>query len=100
MCEVVAYAASLGIRVIPELDFPGHVSALAIAYPDLISLPGSYQPELRWGVHKPLLDPSKPAVYDFIDQLMVEVVSTFPDPYIHIGGYEVDPCQWQQSPVV
>lgn len=95
--ELVDYAAQLGIRVVPELDFPGHASAIAAAYPELMTEVTDYAPERRWGVHKPLLDPSKPAVYDFIDQLVTEVVTLFPDPYLHIGGDEVDPEQWQQS---
>lgn len=95
--ELVDYATRLGIRVVPELDFPGHASAIAVAYPELITKVNDYGPERRWGVHKPLLDPSKPAVYDFIDQLVAEVVTLFPDPYLHIGGDEVDPEQWQQS---
>lgn len=98
--ELVDYATNLGIRVVPELDFPGHASAIALAYPELMTQVTDYAPERRWGVHKPLLDPSKPAVYDFIDQLVAEVVTLFPDPYLHIGGDEVDPEQWQQSEAV
>lgn len=75
--ELVDYAAQLGIRVVPELDFPGHASAIAAAYPELMTEVTDYAPERRWGVHKPLLDPSKPAVYDFIDQLVTEVVTLF-----------------------
>lgn len=100
MRELVDYAARRGIRVVPELDFPGHASALAVAYPELITEQKSYLAEPRWGVHQPLLDPSKPEVYDFIDQLVAEVAAIFPDPYLHIGGDEVDPTQWQQSTAV
>ena len=52
MRELVAYAAVLGIRVVPEIDLPGHVSALAAGYPELITTAaaGGYQIERGWGV--------------------------------------------------
>jgi hexosaminidase len=76
--NIVNYARQLGIQVLPEIDMPGHASALAIAYPELMSAPGPYQTELRWGVHKPTLNPANEKVYEFIDQLMIEVVDLFP----------------------
>ncbi|WP_416306080.1 family 20 glycosylhydrolase [Neptunicella sp. SCSIO 80796] len=95
--ELVNYAALLGIRVVPELDVPGHASAIAVAYPQLISLPGPYRMERHWGVFEPLLAPSNPQVYVFVDKLVEELASLFPDPYLHIGGDEIYPLQWQQS---
>ncbi|HBT29253.1 MAG TPA: beta-N-acetylhexosaminidase, partial [Erwinia persicina] len=75
MREIVSYAASRGVRVVPEIDFPGHASALAVAMPELISAPGPYQMERGWGVFKPLLDPSSEQVYQFIDTLVGEVAA-------------------------
>jgi len=95
--DVVAYATNLGIRVIPEIDVPGHASAIAVAYPALMSAPGPYQEEIHWGVHKPLLDPSNKDVYTFVDKVVAEMVALFPDEYLHIGGDEVDPTQWNES---
>ncbi|MBT1063556.1 family 20 glycosylhydrolase [Bowmanella sp. Y26] len=95
--KVVDYARQLGIRVVPEFDVPGHASAIATAYPELISQPGPYQLERHWGVFEPLLDPSNPKVYAFIDAMVGEIASLFPDPYLHIGGDEINPKQWQQS---
>jgi len=98
MRELVQYAADRGVRVVPELDLPGHASALAVAMPELISAPGPYQMERGWGVFKPLLDPSNEQVYQVIDTLVGEMAAIFPDPWLHIGGDEVDPTQWNQSP--
>ncbi|MCP2230690.1 beta-N-acetylhexosaminidase [Erwinia aphidicola] len=97
MRDIVSYASERGVRVVPEIDFPGHASALAVAMPQLISAPGPYQMERGWGVFKPLLDPSNEQVYQFIDTLVGEVAAIFPDPYIHIGGDEVDASQWNSS---
>lgn len=98
MRDVVAYAAARGIRVVPEVDMPGHASALAAAMPELISAPGNYQIERNWGVLKPVLDPTKEQVYAFINTLVSEIAEIFPDTYLHIGGDEVDPSQWNDSP--
>lgn len=97
MRDIVSYAASLGVRVVPEIDFPGHASALAVAMPELMAAPGPYPMERGWGVFKPLLDPSSEQVYQFIDTLVGEVAAIFPDPYLHIGGDEVDASQWNDS---
>ncbi|WP_337264951.1 MULTISPECIES: beta-N-acetylhexosaminidase [unclassified Serratia (in: enterobacteria)] len=97
MQQVVAYATARGIRVVPEIDLPGHASTIAVAYPELMSAPGPYQMERAWGVHKPTLDPANGEVYQFIDNIVGELVAIFPDPYLHIGGDEVDASQWQES---
>lgn len=98
MREVVRYAADRGVRVVPELDIPGHASAIAVAMPELIAAPGPYQMERGWGVFKPLLDPSNEAVFQVIDTLVGEMAAIFPDPWLHIGGDEVNAQQWNDSP--
>jgi hexosaminidase len=95
--EIVEYATLLGIRVVPEFDVPGHASAIAVAYPELITAQKSYQMENAWGVFDPLLDPSNPDVYVFIDKIVGEITTLFPDEYLHIGGDEVHPVQWKSS---
>lgn len=97
MKDVVAYATQLGIRVVPEIDMPGHASAIAVAYPELLSAPGPYKMERSWGVHEPTLDPSNEKVYAFADAIVGELTQIFPDPYLHIGGDEVDATQWKTS---
>lgn len=100
MREIVKYATDRGVRVVPELDIPGHASALAVAMPELISAPGPWQIERGWGVFKPLLDPSNEQVYQVIDTLVGEMAAIFPDPWLHIGGDEVNPTQWNDSPTI
>lgn len=100
MKEVVAYGTALGIRVVPEIDMPGHASAIAVAYPELISAPGPYQMQREWGVHEPTLDPSNEQVYQFADTIVGELTAIFPDPYLHIGGDEVKDTQWVNSTAI
>ncbi|PUA27998.1 MAG: N-acetyl-beta-hexosaminidase [Cellvibrio sp. 79] len=96
--EIVSYARERGIQVLPEIDVPGHASAIAVAYPELMSAPGPYAMEYRWGVHKPLLNPANEKVYEFVDGLVAEAVELFPFEYLHIGGDEVDPEHWNTNP--
>ncbi len=98
--EVVAYAKERGIHVLPEIDMPGHASAIAVAYPALLSGPGPYTVETRWGVHSPTLNPANEDVYIFADKVFAELTSLFPFEYIHIGGDEVHPDEWNKSPSI
>lgn len=100
MREVVRYAAARGIRVVPEIDMPGHASAIAVAYPELLSAPGPYAMERHWGVLKPVLDPTKEATYAFAEAMVSELAAIFPDAYLHIGGDEVDDTQWKNNPQI
>lgn len=100
MKEIVRYAAARGIRVVPEIDMPGHASAIAVAYPELMSAPGPYEMERHWGVLKPVLDPTKEATYAFAEAMIGELAAIFPDPYLHIGGDEVDDSQWKANPAI
>tara|TARA_R110002167_G_scaffold50595_6_gene147317 strand:- start:1360 stop:3702 length:2343 start_codon:yes stop_codon:yes gene_type:complete len=95
--DIVAYAAALGIRVVPEFDVPGHASSIVLAYPELGSGTTLGKMERHWGVFKPLLDPSNPKVYKFVDDVVAELAELFPDPYLHIGGDEIDDSDWLGS---
>lgn len=104
--ELVAYAAARGIRVVPELDLPGHASAIGMAYPELLAWPDEVvdkqgiQPlpaERRFGVFAPVLDISSAATWQFIRTLVTEWRQLFPDAYLHIGGDEVKADHWLAS---
>ncbi|HWF92754.1 MAG TPA: family 20 glycosylhydrolase [Terriglobales bacterium] len=92
--EVIAYARDRGIRVVPEFDIPGHTTALLTAYPEFASAPGPFKIERNWGVFNPTLDPTREATYKFLDALLGEMASLFPDHYFHIGGDEVNGKEW------
>ncbi|MCB0846024.1 MAG: family 20 glycosylhydrolase [Bacteroidetes bacterium] len=96
--EVVDYAAERGIRVIPEFDLPGHATSWFVGYPELASAPGPYELANSFGVLLPLLDPTREDVYDFLDKFFGEMATLFPDPYIHIGGDEINPTHWNENP--
>ena len=96
--DIVNYANNLGIRVIPEIDVPGHASALLTAYPELGSKDKyDYKIERFSGVFDPTLNPSNPNVYIFLDNLFAEITPLFPDEYFHIGGDENEGKHWTQN---
>ncbi|NOH30228.1 family 20 glycosylhydrolase [Vibrio mediterranei] len=99
---VVEYARKLGIRVVPEISLPGHASAVAHAYPELMSGLGeqSYPQQREWGVFEPLMDPTNPELYVMLESVFDEVVELFPDEYFHIGGDEPNYKQWQENPEI
>lgn len=92
--EVVAYAAQRHIVVVPEIDVPGHASAMIAAYPELGCGKGRAKVQTHFGVFPEILCPSN-ATFDFLQVLLAEVASLFPGPYIHIGGDEVRKDHWR-----
>lgn len=81
--ELVAYARARNIMIIPEIDMPGHAIAATRAYPELSG--GGEKSMPNW-----TFDPAKPETYKFLEDVLTEVATLFPDtPYIHIGGDEV-----------
>ena len=95
--DIVAYARDRGIRVVPEFDVPGHTSAWFPGYPELASSPGPFATGDR---STSVMDPSKESSYAFLDGFFGEMAQLFPDPYFHIGGDEVSPRFWNQSPAI
>lgn len=96
--EIVRYAAARGIRVVPEFDMPGHTTSWFVGHPELASAPGPYRIERAIGIHDPAMDPTREEVYAFLDSFLGEMAALFPDPYLHIGGDEVNGRQWNATP--
>ena len=93
LTELVAYAADRAIRIVPELDMPGHVTSWLVARPEWGAGPAP-QPSRRFGVHEACLDPTNPAVLCAIETLLGELADIFPDPFLHFGGDEVNGDWW------
>jgi hexosaminidase len=112
--EVVRYAMERNIRVMPEIDVPGHSSAVLAAYPELACFPGSGDhfvrtgaPFLDWNtggrpaaIYENTLNPASEKVYEFMDKVIEEIADLFPFEYIHTGGDEAPYTFWEKSPDV
>jgi len=87
--DIVAYAASRFITVVPEIDMPAHINAAQVAYPELNCLPRT--PTLYTGteVGFSALCVSRDTVYRFVDDVVREISAITPGPWFHIGGDEV-----------
>jgi hexosaminidase len=98
--DILAYAGDRGIRVMPEFDLPGHSTSWFAAYPEYASAPGTYAVERHFGVFAPTFDPTNEKIYPFFDAFFKEMAALFPDPYLHIGGDEVEGHQWDANPAI
>jgi hexosaminidase len=98
--DLIAYAHDRGIRVVPELDMPGHSTSWLVGYPELASAPGPYTIERKWGIFDPAMDPTRESTYKFLDELIGEMAKLFPDQFFHIGGDEVNGKQWGANPKI
>lgn len=97
LIRLVAYAADLGIRVVPELDVPGHTTSWLTHHPEWGFGKASELKQTEFGSHRSCLDPSNPKAMEAVLTLFEELATTFPDEYMHIGGDEVDPHHWEDS---
>lgn len=98
--EIIAYAGERGIRVVPEIEMPGHATTILVAYPELGSASGPYKIERDPGVMDPTLDPTREETYRFLDGIIGEVAALFPDDYLHIGGDENEGRHWDKNPQI
>jgi hexosaminidase len=97
--DLVGYAARRGIRVLPEIDVPGHMQAAIAAYPELGNEPGRrLEVRTSWGISSHILNVSD-ATLRFVTDVFDEVLDVFPFELVHIGGDEVPPDEWAASPV-
>ncbi len=112
--EVVQYATDKHITVVPEIEMPGHASAAIAAYPQLSCFPdektdipasmisaksqaakGKLVQE-TWGVFEDVFCPSE-YTFNFLQDVLDEVLTLFPSQYIHIGGDECPKEAWKKS---
>ncbi|MGX2997073.1 beta-N-acetylhexosaminidase [Streptomyces sp. JNUCC 64] len=88
--EIVAYAASRHLDVIPEIDVPGHTHAALAAYPELNCDGKAPEPYTGVKVGFSSLCVPKEVTYDFLDDVIREVAALTPGELVHIGGDEAD----------
>ena len=92
--DVVAYAGKLNITVIPEIELPGHSMAALASYPELGCTGGPYEVGTKWGVIKEVYCAGNDQTFQFLEDVLTEVIELFPGKYIHIGGDECPKERW------
>lgn len=96
--DIVSYAGARGMQIIPEIDVPGHVSAIVAAYPHLSCSGEELEVKNMFGIHERILCAGKDVVLQFVCCLLDEVMELFPYPYFHIGGDEAPKGEWKKCP--
>jgi hexosaminidase len=96
--EVVAYAQTRHIEIVPEIEMPGHSSAALMAYPQFSCTGGPFTTDLPGGVFNGVYCAGNEDSFSFVEDVLTEVCALFPGPYIHIGGDEVLVDNWKNCP--
>lgn len=98
--KLVAYAAERNVTVIPEIEMPAHVMSALAAYPEL-SCTGENLGIPSGGVWPitHIYCAGKEETFQFLENVLTEVMEIFPSTYIHIGGDEADKSNWKKCPM-
>jgi hexosaminidase len=96
--SVVAYAAARHITIVPEIEMPGHCQAALAAYPELSCTGGPFAVGARWGIYNDVYCAGKDQTFDFLENVLTEVMDLFPSSIIHIGGDECPKDRWKACP--
>ncbi|MEO1436860.1 MAG: beta-N-acetylhexosaminidase, partial [Bacteroidota bacterium] len=96
--EIVAYAESRHITIVPEIEMPGHSVAALAAYPHLSCTGAPIEVETEWGVFKDIYCAGNDSTFQFLENVLLEVIDLFPSSYIHIGGDEAPKTRWNACP--
>ncbi|MFW9824076.1 MAG: beta-N-acetylhexosaminidase [Candidatus Thorarchaeota archaeon] len=94
--EIIDYARERFITIVPEIDMPGHTRAAIASYPYLSCREYKLWVSPHWGIHRDVLCVGKEKVFDFVQDVLTEVMGLFPSKMIHIGGDEVPTDRWQE----
>lgn len=92
--EIVKYAAARQVTIVPEIDVPGHSSALLAAYPEYGCIDKEYKVKTEFHIFPDVICPTE-KTFEFLEDIFAEVAELFPGPYIHVGGDEVMKEQWK-----
>jgi len=97
--EIVAYASSRGVTVVPEIEMPAHVMSAIAAYPELscIQEPIMVPSGGVWPITE-IYCPGKDSTFEFLENVLLEVMELFPSQYIHVGGDEATKTNWKICP--
>ena len=99
--EIVAFAATRHVQIVPEIDMPGHAQAALAAYPELGAIDShpALPVSAKWGIHSHLFN-LEPGTFEFLQNVLDEVTQLFPSRFIHIGGDEAVKDEWNASAAV
>ena len=96
--DVVAYADSLHITVVPEVEMPGHFAAAVTAYPEYSCNPkGQHEVWVNGGISTDVLNVGNDRAVQFAKDILTELAPLFPGEVFHVGGDETPTTAWQNN---
>ena len=96
--DILVFAEARGVEVIPEIDMPGHATAMLLANPELSCFGEKVEMASGAGIFKTVLCPGKESTYTWLFKLLDEMAALFPSKRFHIGGDEVPNTNWKKCP--
>lgn len=96
--DLLEVARKHHVKILPEIDIPGHTSAFLAAYPECSCHGKKVKVSTRTGIHQDVLCVSSETTQEMIQNLLLEVCELFETDTIHIGGDEVILTQWASCP--
>ena len=93
--EIVQYCHERFIKVVPEIDMPGHTMSALACYPELSCFDRKLKVSTHWGVKFDIMCAGKNFTYTFCKDILDELCEIFTDEYIHIGGDEAPKKRWE-----
>lgn len=108
VARIVKFGLEHGIRVLPEIDSPGHTGSWAEAYPEIVTCANMFwwPAGAQWGdrlASEPgtgHLNPLNPKTYQVLKNVIQDVVKLFPEPFFHGGADEIIPGCWKTDPSI
>ncbi len=97
--EIVLFAHAHHMTVVPEIDMPGHASAMLCAIPQLVCGNKNVNVKTSAGIFKDIICAGNEESLRIIFDILDEVCELFPDEYIHLGGDEAPKKQWKSCPL-
>ena len=96
--ELVHYCDERHIEIVPEIDIPGHVTAILAAYPHLSCTGKQLEVATSAGIFPDILCAGKEDVFAFLFELLDELCTLFPGKFFHLGGDETPKTRWNACP--
>ena len=96
--RIADYARLRGVEIIPEIDLPGHTSAILAAYPHLSCCEEPVKLAESGGIYPVILCAGKESTFTFLEELLAEIAPLFPGERFHIGGDEAPKTEWAACP--
>lgn len=96
--DIIEYAKARHITIVPEIEMPGHAMAALTAYPELSCTGGPFEIPLHAGIFEDVFCAGKDETFEFLKNVLTEVIDLFPGEYVHIGGDECPKTRWEECP--